>query len=144
MFNSIKTILKSTFRPEPQKSVVEVVNFHRENIEEDRYPESDKYFEAAKKLLEKYPVEQWRVEPGFLLTSSKIKHNLCEIEFIVMIHYDGPYLEYAESVGKMTPSHGRKLYEEFRPLFDEMKAKYERELKERNRQFEQKLEAALS
>lgn len=140
MLKTIKSLIFSQKPAEPESDIEK----WQQDYDSKNHPESEKYFEAAKKLLEKYPINQWEFEPGFCHISPKIKHKKCPIEFTVTTHYKGGYVEYSESIGKMTYLHGRKIYEEFQPLFDKRKNKYEKSLEEKQQQFDTKLAAALS
>lgn len=119
--------------------------FDKEQRERDydakNYPDSERYFEAAKKLLEKYPVEEWEVKPTLFYDTKTLEHKNCPISFGILFNPYGSLVYYLDVSCEMSLKHKENLFNLFKPLLD---AEYKKKQEEKRNQFEQKLQSALS
>ena len=122
--------------------------FDKEQWERDydakNYPESEKYFDAAKKLLEKYPAEEWEIKPTLFYDTKTLEHKNCLISFCALFNPFESTVFYSKAPCKMSIKHRKIIFSLFKPLFDRLDAKCRREQEEKQNQFDQKLQSALS
>lgn len=119
-----------------------------QDYDSKNYPESDKYFEIAKQLLKKYPVEEWTAknsgEKSYFLT-----HPKCAIEFTHVCWFStySPETFYKDS-SVLKQSHRELLAKMFFNIVEKRKKEEEEESKKKKeqerKQFDEKLAAALS
>ncbi len=148
MINKIKQIVKSVLQKEKTQENEETYEHTIDRIEKEVvYPESEKYFEAAKILLEKYPPEEWEIENSLFPDTKRLKHKNCPIDFGVLLNQLNPSSSLAYFVGdscEMSTEHGKIIFSLFRPLFDKYNAKRKREQEQIKQQFDEQLAVALS
>lgn len=126
--------------------------FDREKWSQDydskNYPESDKYFEIAQQLLQKYPVEEWNADNGYF-PHLLIQHPKCEIKFRYdQFSCDKAQVNFYEIEGALKLSHRYLLAEMFLPVIKRKQLKDRQEIenikKQKQAQFNTRLAAALS